>query len=116
MTEVCLLVEAGLVETERVDNVNLGLLGVIGLLLTALGGSVGAGVEGLTTDGDLGAVGLVDDAVDLLEVVRVRDELVAADDVLCRGFSQFRVRCTDSYCPSLGRMITRGCGCDLRCR
>lgn len=84
VAEVCLLVEAGLVETERVDDIDLGLLGVFGLLLTALGGSVGAGVEGLTTNGDLGAVGLEDNAVDLLEVVRVRDELVAADDVLFR--------------------------------
>lgn len=35
--------------------------------------------------GDHGAVGLIDDAVDLLEVVRVRDDLVAADDVLVRS-------------------------------
>ena len=32
--------------------------------------------------GDHGAVGLVDDAVDLLEVIRVRDDLVVGDDVL----------------------------------
>lgn len=31
---------------------------------------------------DHGAVGLVDDAIDLLEVVRVRDDLVVGDNVL----------------------------------
>ena len=31
---------------------------------------------------DHGAVGLIDDAVNLLEVVRIRDDLVAGDDVL----------------------------------
>ena len=82
MSEVCLLVELGLVELESVDNVDLGLLLVVGILVTALGGSVGTSVEGLTTDGDLGAVGLVGNTVDLLEVVRVGDELVAGDDVL----------------------------------
>jgi hypothetical protein len=40
--------------------------------------------EGLTTDGDLLAVGLVDDTVDLLEVVGVRDDLVVGEDVLER--------------------------------
>jgi len=82
VSEVCLLVELSLVELESVDNVDLGLLLVVGILVTALGGSVGTGVEGLTTDGDLGAVGLVGNAVNLLEVVRVGDELVAGDDVL----------------------------------
>jgi hypothetical protein len=38
--------------------------------------------EGLATNGDLGAVGLVDDAVNLLDVVRVGDDLVVGDDVL----------------------------------
>jgi hypothetical protein len=82
VSEVCLLVELGLVELESVDNVDLGLLLVVGILVTALGGSVGTSVEGLTTDGDLGAVSLVGHTVNLLEVVRVGDELVAGDDVL----------------------------------
>jgi hypothetical protein len=82
VAEVCLLVELGLLKLESVDNVDLGLLRVVGLLITALGGSVGASVEGLTTDGDLGAVSLVGHAVNLLEVVRVGDELVTGDDVL----------------------------------
>lgn len=83
VTEVGLLVEAGLLETERVDNVDLGLLLVVGtLVVTALGRGVGTGVEALTTDGDLGAVGLVGDAVNGLQVVRVGDELIAADNVL----------------------------------
>ena len=103
VTKVCLLVEAGLVELESVDNVDLGLLGVVGLLLTTLGGSVGASVEGLTTDGDLAAVGLVGDTVNLLEVVRVRDELVTRDDVLYKS-DQPAVRAqTQSAPPSVAR-------------
>lgn len=104
VAEVCLLVEVGLVETERVDDIDLGLLAVIGLLIAALGGSVGAGVEGLTTDGDLGAVGLEGNTVDLLEVVRVGDELVAADDVLCR-LCQFGVLAQTHSFPSSGRKV-----------
>lgn len=38
--------------------------------------------EVLGTDGDSLAVGLVDGVVNLLKVVRVRDELVAGDNVL----------------------------------
>ena len=37
--------------------------------------------------GDHGAVGLVDDTVDLGEVVRVRDDLIAADNVLVEAGS-----------------------------
>lgn len=86
MTEVGLLVELGLVELESVDDVDLGLLGLVStILVAALGGSVGAGVEGLATDGDLGTVGLVDHTIDGLEVVRVRDELVTADNILRNG-------------------------------
>jgi hypothetical protein len=99
--QVALLVEAGLVQTERVDDVDLGLERVIGTLLGLLSGSVGTSVcallaatrwltvycgakhtECLSTNGDLGAVGLVDDAVDLLDVVRVGDDLVAGEDIL----------------------------------
>ena len=40
-----------------------------------------------SSDVDLGAVGLVDDAVDLLEVVGVGDDLVTGEDVL--GKSQY---------------------------
>jgi len=100
--EVALLVEAGLVEAESVDDVNLGLDVVIGTLLLLLLGSVGTGVynrsvcrvtlfappvrtERLSTDCDLSAVGLVDYAVNLLEVVRVRDHLIVGDDILRRG-------------------------------
>jgi hypothetical protein len=36
----------------------------------------------VTTDGDAGTVGLVDDVVDKLEVVRVRDHLVSGDNIL----------------------------------
>ncbi len=38
--------------------------------------------EGLTTDVDLLAVGLVDDTVNLLEIVRVGDDLVVGEDIL----------------------------------
>lgn len=94
MAEVRLLVERGLLETERVDNVDDGLLALVSaILVAALGGGVGASVESLTTDGDLGAVGLVNDAVDELQVVRVGDELIAADNVL-REESQFMARDT----------------------
>lgn len=114
VSEVCLLVEVGLVELESVDNVDLGLLLVVGILVTALGGGVGAGVEGLTTDGDLGAVGLVGNAVNLLEVVRVGDELVAGDDVLRRsGQSGVRAQ-TRSAPPSLAG--SRKDARDSRCR
>jgi hypothetical protein len=114
VAEVCLLVEAGLVELESVDNVDLGLLLVIGLLLAALGGSVGTSVEGLTTDGDLAAVSLVGDTVNLNEVVRVGDELVTGDDVLYKS-DQPDVRAqTQSAPPSLAQF---GGECrDSRCR
>jgi hypothetical protein len=36
----------------------------------------------LAADSDLGAVGLVDDAVNLLEIVRVGDDLVTGEDIL----------------------------------
>ena len=42
--QVALLVEAGLVQAERVDNIDLGLKLVIGTLLGLLSGSVGTGV------------------------------------------------------------------------
>ena len=103
VTEVCLLVEVGLLELESVDNVDLGLLLVVGLLITALGGSVGASVEGLTTDSDLGAVGLVGNTVNLNEVVRVGDELVTRDDVLYKS-DQPSVRAqTQNAPPSVAR-------------
>jgi len=82
MCEVGLLVEAGFVETERVDNIDDGLGTVLNTFVGLLGGRVGADVEVLGTEGYLLAVGLVNGAADLLEVVRVGDELVAGDDVL----------------------------------
>ena len=109
VAEVCLLVEVGLLELEGVDNVDLGLLLVVGLLITTLGGSVGASVEGLTTNGDLGAVGLEDNAVNLLEVVRVGDELVTRDDVLYKSDQpDVRAQTTQSAPPSVARSQGRG--------
>ena len=101
VAEVGLLVELGLVELESVDDVDLGLLGLVSaILVAALGGSVGTGVEGLTTDGDLGTVGLVDHTIDSLEVVGVRDELVSADNILRDG----------------GQLSARNCKCPSSCR
>ena len=114
MTEVCLLVKAGLVELESVDNVDLGLLGVVGLLLTTLGGSVGTGVEGLATNGDLAAVGLVGDTVNLLEVVRVGDELVTRDNVLYKS-GQPDVRAQIQIAPPSVARAREECR-DSRCR
>jgi hypothetical protein len=44
--------------------------------------SAGQRTERLATDGDLGAVSLVDDAINLLDVVGVGDDLVVGDNVL----------------------------------
>jgi hypothetical protein len=44
--------------------------------------------EGLTTDVDLLAVGLVDDVVDQLKVVGVGDDLVVGDDILKASVSK----------------------------
>ena len=80
--EVTLLVELGALEAERVDDV-VDLDGlVLKGLLTLLGGGVGTNVD---LDGALlnhGAVGLIGDAIDLLEVIGVRDDLVTGDDIL----------------------------------
>ena len=99
--QVALLVETSLVQAERVDDIDLGLDGVVGTLLSLLSGSVGTSVcallaplfltaaycgakhtEGLTTDVDLLAVGLVDNVVDQLKVIGVGDDLVVGDDIL----------------------------------
>lgn len=50
----------------------------------------GRGSDSVRTDvdgalGNHGAVGLVDDAIDLLEVIRVRDDLVVGDEVLFKN-------------------------------
>ena len=84
VNKITLLVELGALETERVDNVVDLERGVLEGLLALLGGGVGANVD---LDGALlnhGAVDLVGDAIDLLEIVRVGDDLVAGDDVLSR--------------------------------
>lgn len=103
--EVRLLVVGSLAQTERVDNVEDGLGLVVDVVAAAIlsrrvgtnvfvssaAGPVLLGIPRLTnvlsTDGDLPAVGLVGDTVNLLEVVRVGDELVAGDDVLRVGLA-----------------------------
>ena len=109
MAKVGLLVEAGLVQAERVDNIDLGLLGVFDIVSAFLGRSVGTSIEGLTTDSDLGAVGLVDNAVDLLEVVRVRDELVVGDDVLLYTRSVTVLSPSSAYSTRLAWQIGAPC-------
>jgi hypothetical protein len=84
MGEIRLLVERGLVQAERVDDVDDGLRLVLGTLISLLGRGVGADVDVLVSDSDLFAVGLVDYAIDLLEVIRVGDDLVTSDKVLQR--------------------------------
>jgi hypothetical protein len=101
--EVRLLVEGGALQTERVDDV-VDLDGLIlKTLLGLLGGGVGTSVlkvlarvivrwvvVGRRTDldGTLDnhlAVHLVGDAIDLLHIIRVRDDLVVGEDVLGGG-------------------------------
>lgn len=85
MGKIRLLVELSLIQAERVDNINDGLSSVISTLVGLLGRGVGANVDVVVADGDLLAVGLVGDAVDLLEVIRVGDDLVTGDEVLLHG-------------------------------
>jgi hypothetical protein len=86
MAEIGLLVKAGFVETEAVYDVDYGLSGVLDpVLFPTFGRRVAANIEVLAPDGDSFAVGLVDNAVKLLEVVDVGDYLVAGDEVLVLG-------------------------------
>lgn len=66
------------------NNVDDLLSLVIGALVvaTTLGRGIGASVNADFADGDLLAVALVGDIVDELEVVNVRDDLVAGELVL----------------------------------
>ena len=82
VAEVALLVEAGLLQAEAVGDVEDHLSVVVDGFLAFFGRRVGADVDALAADRDLLAVGFVCDAVDLLESVRVGDDLVAGDDVL----------------------------------
>jgi hypothetical protein len=83
MGQVALLVELRLVQAETVGDIKDRLCLVLYSFFTVLGRRVAADVEGLATNGNLLAVGLVDSAVDLLEVVGVGDDLIVGDDVLC---------------------------------
>jgi hypothetical protein len=83
VAKVGLLVELGVGEAEGVDDIKDGLSAILGVLCSLLGGSVGASVDLDGAEGDVAAVGLVDGTVNLLEIERVGNELVAGDDVLC---------------------------------
>ena len=82
MSEVALLVELRLLQTEGVDDVDDLLGGIVDVVAGFFRGGVGTDVDGLAADGDLLAVGFVDGAVDFLDAVGVGDELVAGEDVL----------------------------------
>ena len=82
MTQITLLVEARLLQPETMSDIEDGLGGIIKGLLAFFGGRVGANVDGLAANGYPLAVGFVDDAVNLFEVVRVGDDFVAGDEVL----------------------------------
>lgn len=71
-------------------------------LVSACGNAVVEGswrTDVVVADGDTGAVDLVDDAVDKLDVERVRDHLVATENILqvesalSWGFYQERLSC-----------------------
>lgn len=64
------------------DDIDDLLLVVVGALVSLLSRGVSTNVDALAANGDLRAVGLVDGTIDLLEVVRVGDQLVAGDEVL----------------------------------
>jgi hypothetical protein len=83
VAQVGFLVERSRLETERVDNV-VDLLGAfLEGLLGLLGGSVGTDVNvSSATNGDHGAVTLVDDIIDQLDRVRVREDLIASEEIL----------------------------------
>ena len=64
------------------SNIEDGLGGIIKSLLAFFGGRVGADIDALTADGDLLAVGFVDNSVNLFEIVRVGDDFIAGKKVL----------------------------------
>ena len=63
-------------------NIDHGLPGIIGALLSLFSRSVSSRVEAFPTDGNVLAVRFVDNAVDFFEVVYVRDNLVAGNYIL----------------------------------
>jgi hypothetical protein len=82
MTQITLLVETCLLQSKTMSDIEDGLGGVIESLLALFSGRVGADVDGLAADGDLLAVGFVDDVINQFEIVRVGDDFVASDKVL----------------------------------
>jgi len=119
VAEVALLVEAGLLQAEAVGDVEDHLGVVVDGFLAFLGRWVGADVDALAAHRDLLAVGFVRDAVDLLEAVRVGDDLVAGDDVLLPwalgcGFAVVR---EDWTCLEDDHFEVEGvCECEMRRR
>jgi hypothetical protein len=100
MTEIRLLVEGSLVKTERIhDIIDLDST-ILDTLLSLLSRCVGTGIcippsawstisrdGGIRTDfdgaqGNHGTVDLVNGAIDLLQIVGVRDNLITSEDIL----------------------------------
>lgn len=78
-----LLVERGLLETKRVDNVVDGDGTLLNIVAGLLSRGVGTNVNVSTRlDGDVGRVNLVDGVVNDIEVVGVRKHLVARNEIL----------------------------------
>jgi hypothetical protein len=84
MGQVALFVELCLVQAETVNDVNDRLRLVVHGFFAVLGRRIAADIEGLAANGNLFAIGLVDGTINLLEVIRVGDDLVVGDDVLCK--------------------------------
>lgn len=81
VAEVLLLVERGLLETERMHNVDDLLSAVLEGLGLLLGRGVSSNVDLALGDDNLGGVELDDDIVDLLGLVCVGAELITRNDV-----------------------------------
>jgi hypothetical protein len=100
MTEIRLLVEGSLVKAERVHDVIDLDSTIFDTLLSLLSRCIGTGIcippsarpnisrdGGIRTDfdgaqGNHGTVDLVNGAIDLLQIVGVRDNLITSEDIL----------------------------------
>lgn len=82
-----LLVKGCLLQTEGVDNVVDGLLGGVQFLVTTFSRWVGTDINVTVTNGNHLTVGLVDDIVNQLDVVGIRQKLVVRDDILAHNVS-----------------------------
>jgi hypothetical protein len=83
IAEILLLVEAGLLKTEAVYDIDDSLCRVLdSLLIATFSRRVSTDVEVLSSDLDLCAVDFVDNTANLLEGIGVGDDLVTGESVL----------------------------------